>query len=1047
METPTDLYDLKKFRTLLTEGFTDDELLTLCFDVRPFRPVYDQLTDSTGRAKIVQKLLEYAEQKELPELLLQEAKERNPAKYKKYEPYRVTSPLPSVTESISGESQQPPIFSQWDPDGLEAYFTDVEHLRELFKTLVAAPALSKRLLIIHGVGGVGKSSLLRMFRLHCRRTIVPVGLASGDEAKSAVEVLIRWADDLKTDKLQLSTFAKTIGNYQKIQAKVEGQAKEARNKVAGTLGKAAAKTLLETTVSTIPVVGPLVSGLSGVGAEALVDWLGSFLKKPEIDLLLDPVKTLTNDFLADITALTPKRRLVLMLDTFEQMTTLEEWTRDLAQRLHPNVLLVVAGRAVPNWSRHWPGWLAQAELQELKPMTDTIMRELVNRYYATMRGGRPDPTQVETIITFARGLPIVVTSAVRLWVQYGVEDFQTVKPQVMADLVDRLQEGVPKELTPALEAAAAVRWFNNDILRAVTAQADVSAAFDELRRFPFTRPRVEGLSLHTAVREIIDDNLRIQDPARHRALHERAAAYFETRLVQTRGEEAERLNLERLYHRIRADEENGMNLFQEIAAGFDASYLLNQLRVLLNDVNTYPLEHENSLLWRRYYNTRLAYTEGHFVQAEGMYQAIGENEQAEPKLRAYALCDLGSILARNVRLNQPGGVEKALKVLERSQRFAPQIDAKLVSIFWNIRRIYSFKGELEKAIEFLEQQRQFFQQRDDKYGSEAIQKMNEALAFTHQAGDLLSLPYYLHNLGLALGFQARYLEAAEHFTEALKIHDQHSTEGGRERGIALGFWAAILIKQGSLDQAKEYLGQSLSLKEKFQDTAGMLEVLNWLDEIEEIKVKQGIDRVQLTALIKAEDYYQQSLGYRWACRRHFECGALTGLIRVKHAQADYPAIPPLLAEAEQLAQQYEYNDHLASLRLTQGHVAWDGHLSEWGSGFEAALNYYQQALIHALRYNRFLLDEVLWGGGVCTPLRPIIPHCQERGEDGRQMLAILRDWWQTGVNDIGVPRPDTISPIPEGIPLIEAERLARQREPGDGSPQSAVLQRLGVALG
>jgi len=37
------------------------------------------------------------------------------------------------------------------------------------------------------------------------------------------------------------------------------------------------------------------------------------------------------------------------------------------------------------------------------------------------------------------------------------------------------------------------------------------------------------------------------------------------------------------------------------------------------------------------------------------------------------------------------------------------------------------------------------------------------------------------------------------------------------------------------------------------------------------------------------------------------------------------------------------------------------------------------------------------------------------------MLIALRDWWQTSVNDIGTPRPDTISPIPEGIPLLEAE--------------------------
>jgi tetratricopeptide (TPR) repeat protein len=324
--------------------------------------------------------------------------------------------------------------------------------------------------------------------------------------------------------------------------------------------------------------------------------------------------------------------------------------------------------------------------------------------------------------------------------------------------------------------------------------------------------------------------------------------------------------------------------------------------------------------------------------------------------------------------------------------------------------------------------------------------MREALTFTRQVGDRYSLPYYLHNLGLTLGFQKRYQEASEHFAGAFKIYDQRDKSESRERGIALGFQAAILIKQGELDQATAYLAQSLAIKEKFQDISGTPELLNWLGEIEEIRFQQGAGEGESAPLTTAEDYYHQSLGYRRVCRRHFECNALTSLVRIKYAQRDYRAISPLLTEAEQLAQEYEYNDHLASLRLTQGHITWDGHIPEWGSDFEAALSYYQQALIYALRYNRFLLDEVLWGDGIITPLQPIIPSCQERGEAGRQMLIVLRDWWQSGNNDIGTPRPDTISPIPENIPLLEAEQIARQREPGDGSPQPTVLEKLEAAL-
>ena len=51
-----------------------------------------------------------------------------------------------------------------------------------------------------------------------------------------------------------------------------------------------------------------------------------------------------------------------------------------------------------------------------------------------------------------------------------------------------------------------------------------------------------------------------------------------------------------------------------------------------------------------------------------------------------------------------------------------------------------------------------------------------------------------------------------------------------------------------------------------------------------------------------------------------EEATLTGLVCVKGVQGNYAGIPPLLAKAEQLAQQYEYNDHSTLLRLTQGMI-------------------------------------------------------------------------------------------------------------------------------
>ena len=125
---------------------------------------------------------------------------------------------------------------------LLSYFTDVEHLRDQFKQFIAAQTLPKRIIVIHGVGGVGKSTLLRMFRLHCKGVRVPVALASGDEQKSALDVLARWTDDLKADGVAFPAFGKTFDHYRAIQARVDEQAKKAGGRAADIAGKAATKT-------------------------------------------------------------------------------------------------------------------------------------------------------------------------------------------------------------------------------------------------------------------------------------------------------------------------------------------------------------------------------------------------------------------------------------------------------------------------------------------------------------------------------------------------------------------------------------------------------------------------------------------------------------------------------------------------------------------------------------------------------------------------------------------------------------------------------------
>ena len=568
---------------------------------------------------------------------------------------------------------------------LASFYTNTEQAFQILENVIKAPILTKHLLIVYGLGGVGKSTLLKMYELHLHRRQIPTALISSDEVPSPVDVLADWAEDLSRNTIALSGFQKRLRRFRAIQKQVEERAQSSQ--LATEAGKAVAKTVIGLASNVIPIVGPLINTVGSASTDAFVDWLRSFLKKSDLELYVDPIKQLDTDFLADLIRVTARQRLVLMIDTYEKMTVLDNWMRELAHRLPKNVLLIIASRLIPDWDRAWQGWMGNAEIVTLQEMSPQDLDMLIRRYYKHVHGGEPDPRQVEAIIQFARGLPMVATTVVQLWVKYHVEDFQAVRPQVVADLVDRLLEGVPQEMRPAFEAAAVMRYFDADSLNALLEDGSAEKLYEELRRWPFIRSRKEGLSVHDTIREMINEALYVRSAYRFHILHERAAAYYGTRGEKALGAERARFAAEQLYHLVRADEINGIRLFRGRAEDLARYGLLDQLRALLNDVNTYPLRLENSRLWVKYYEARLKDIEGHPVEAEPIYQAIADNKEAEDLLIAYALCDLAWSVSK-------ADVKQALQLLERVQRLYPEPeklptpDAKLAFYLLEMSSMY-----------------------------------------------------------------------------------------------------------------------------------------------------------------------------------------------------------------------------------------------------------------------------------------------------------------------------------------------------------------------
>jgi serine/threonine protein kinase len=81
------LENIEILLTKLTEDLTEEQLCQLCFGLPDFEPVHRQLTQSKGKAEMIQRLLEYAEQTLQLDELLALARSHNPTIYERYKPY------------------------------------------------------------------------------------------------------------------------------------------------------------------------------------------------------------------------------------------------------------------------------------------------------------------------------------------------------------------------------------------------------------------------------------------------------------------------------------------------------------------------------------------------------------------------------------------------------------------------------------------------------------------------------------------------------------------------------------------------------------------------------------------------------------------------------------------------------------------------------------------------------------------------------------------------------------------------------------------------
>jgi DNA-binding CsgD family transcriptional regulator len=220
-------------------------------------------------------------------------------------------------------------------------------------------------------------------------------------------------------------------------------------------------------------------------------------------------------------------KVVLALDTYEEMGDLDGWLRDqFIKWLPDNVLLLIAGRYKLNGA-----WIVSPALRErllFMPLGNLTNSE--SKLYLK-QCGMMDERQIERICFKTGGHPLALALAAD--VSPNVEWMNSSMGET--DWFDHLAKAWLREVPDAylrkvVEAAAVLLRINREVLQVIMDQEIDDETFSQLISLSFVRKAERGWMLHDLMRLAMRKQLEERTPAYFGRLRGRAAQYYAARI-------------------------------------------------------------------------------------------------------------------------------------------------------------------------------------------------------------------------------------------------------------------------------------------------------------------------------------------------------------------------------------------------------------------------------------------------------------------------------------------------------------------------------------
>ncbi|MET9503504.1 tetratricopeptide repeat protein, partial [Streptomyces sp. NPDC006622] len=408
---------------------------------------------------------------------------------------------------------------------------------------------------VRGVGGVGKSTLLRQWQEAARRADAVTAVVDENDVHGVQQALVELARQLAEQAGPCKEFDKAVEQFRREQA-AQGEPTPVEGEVSVS-SRVVTQAALGA-VSLIPGAGVVTAMANPDAAAQGLDRLRSASQARVRRRGARGDETgLSRAFVAELERLCHRRQwVVLFFDTWEQTARyLDEWLLSLLEEdfgpVPANVIVVLAGRDELA-EREWAPLRDQVADVPLEVFTEAETRALL-----TARGVT-DPGVVEAVLQLSMGLPLLV-ELLALARPHTVEEVDAGGD--LADVaVERFVQWITDpEQREAVRACALPLQLNEDVFSAA-AGPGAEELWEWLCGQPFVSGRGDFKHYHAVVRSSMVRQQRTHSPQGWASAHLRLAdthaawrAAVEERLPEAkRWEDPEwrRHRLDETYHRL-----------------------------------------------------------------------------------------------------------------------------------------------------------------------------------------------------------------------------------------------------------------------------------------------------------------------------------------------------------------------------------------------------------------------------------------------------------------------------------------------------------------